>query len=124
MPLEYREFVPAEILRRLDYDWEFLEEMVSLFPEQYADGMTRLQAALERGDSHELKEAAHRFKGSVAILSTGPLYDLLKTIEYAPESEQLATGATLLPAVSSAIEALRKELDHFLQTGSPHAHSA
>ena len=124
MTLEYREFVPAEILRRLDHDWEFLEEMVSLFPEQQADGISRLQSALDRRCTADLKEAAHRFKGSVAILSTGRLYDLLKTIEYASESELLATGAALLPEVCSAIEALRWELDHFLQTESPHAGSA
>lgn len=124
MTLDYREFVPAEILHRLDHDWEFLEEMVSLFPEQQTDGVMRLQSALDRRNAAELKEAAHRFKGSVSILSTGRLYDLLKTIEYAPEPELLATGATLLPEVCSASEALRRELDHFLQTEFPHAGSA
>lgn len=71
MPTEYREFVPAETLHRLDDDPEFLEEMVEMLPEQTADGLKRLKAALQQRDLEGVQESAHRFKGSVAILSTG-----------------------------------------------------
>lgn len=116
MPTEYREFVPAETLHRLDDDLEFLQEMVAMLPEQTADGLNRLETALQRRDPEELQEAAHRFKGSVAILSTGRLYHLLRRIETANDAESLQTGTTLLPEVVAAVEALTRELEHFLQS--------
>ncbi len=116
MPTEYREFVPAETLHRLDDDLEFLQEMVAMLPEQTADGLNRLETALQRKAIVELQEAAHRFKGSVAILSTGRLYQLLRRIETENDAECLQTGATLLPEVAGAVEALSRELDHFLRS--------
>jgi HPt (histidine-containing phosphotransfer) domain-containing protein len=116
VPTAYHEFNPEETLHRLDHDLEFLQEMVAMLPEQTVDGMQRLEAALQQQEAVELKEAAHRFKGSVAILSTGRLYDLLRQIEVAEDAERLQTGAALLPEVSVAIVALSRELEHYLQS--------
>lgn len=116
MSIEYHEFVPAETLHRLDDDLEFLQEMVAMLPEQTADGLNRLEEALQRKNVGELQESAHRFKGSVAILSTGRLYHLLRRIETANDEESLQTGAALLPEVVNAVEALSRELDHFLRS--------
>lgn len=114
MSSEYREFDPAETLHRLDHDLEFLQEMVGMLPEQTSDGLDRLEAGLQRRDTLDLKEAAHRFKGSVAILTTGRLYRLLRQIETAEDAERLQTGASLLPELYDAVTALNRELDHFV----------
>lgn len=116
MPTEYREFVPAETLHRLDDDPEFLEEMVEMLPEQTADGLKRLKAALQQRDLEGVQESAHRFKGSVAILSTGRLYQLLRRIETANDADCLQAAATLLPEVAAAADALNRELEHFLRS--------
>lgn len=113
--MEYVEFNPAETLYRLDHDLEFLQEMVAMLPEQTVDGVDRLEAALQRRDIDAMREAAHRFKGSVAILSTGRLYQMLRQIETAADADRLQAAGALLPQIPPAIEALARELDQFLQ---------
>lgn len=113
--MEYVEFNPAETLHRLDHDLEFLQEMVAMLPEQTVDGVDRLEAALQRRDIDAMREAAHRFKGSVAILSTGRLYQMLRQIETAADADRLQAAGALLPQIPPAIEALARELDQFLQ---------
>jgi two-component system, sensor histidine kinase and response regulator len=68
MGTEHSPIDRALALRRVDGDPELLEELVKIFQDDLPARMSRLRAALERGDLPETSRSAHSLRGSLGIL--------------------------------------------------------
>jgi two-component system sensor histidine kinase/response regulator len=58
-----------ELLARMAYDGELLQEILELFKEEFPKARLSLLQALERGDLQQVQNAAHNLKGMLAGLS-------------------------------------------------------
>jgi len=58
-----------ELLARMAYDGELLQEILELFKEQFPKSRLSLLEALERGDMQQVQNEAHNLKGMLAGLS-------------------------------------------------------
>jgi signal transduction histidine kinase/DNA-binding response OmpR family regulator/HPt (histidine-containing phosphotransfer) domain-containing protein len=95
-------------LRNLDGDEEFLRELGGMFLEQYPAALEAIAAAVERGDSKELEQAAHALKGSSRIVGAGAVAASALELETLGHAGKAA-------AAGEALERLRH---HLAQLGS------
>lgn len=99
-----------ELLERVDQDYELLEELHSVFVEDFSAQLSDLEAAISQRDWQALKAVAHRLKGALGNLSAKKAYDLAARIEMAACGGEINTIEALYPdlknRVSLAIEAL------------------
>jgi HPt (histidine-containing phosphotransfer) domain-containing protein len=58
-----------ELLARMAYDGELLQEILELFKEEFPKSGLLLRQALERGDLQAVQNEAHNLKGMLAGLS-------------------------------------------------------
>jgi HPt (histidine-containing phosphotransfer) domain-containing protein len=59
----------TELLARMAYDGELLQEILELFKEQFPKSRLLLLGAFERGDMQQVQNEAHNLKGMLAGLS-------------------------------------------------------
>jgi HPt (histidine-containing phosphotransfer) domain-containing protein len=72
---------------------ELVRELVSLFTTDVAERLSRLREAVERGDDHSTKRAAHGIKGAAINMGAEGLATLAEALEYA-ESDAEPQGST------------------------------
>lgn len=58
-----------ELLARMAYDGELLQEILELFKEEFPKSRLSLLEAFERGDMQQIRNDAHNLKGMLAGLS-------------------------------------------------------
>ena len=68
-------------LARMEGDEEHLKELASIFLEEYAGLVGRLQAAADNCDRKALERAAHSFKGSLGVFAAGAAVDAAQRLE-------------------------------------------
>ena len=90
-------------LARIDNDREHLQELASIFLEEYPKLSEGLRSAIEIGDSKALERAAHSFKGSAGIFSA------TRAVAAAQRLEDIGRAGDLADA-QEAHEALQQEL--------------
>src|SRR5947199_8150501 len=61
----------AELLARVEYDRELLQDVLGIFSEEFPKLHVLLQDAVTRGDEHQIQTCAHTLKGMLASLSFG-----------------------------------------------------
>jgi len=93
----------ALALRRLDGDMDLMEEIFRTFQADLPERMSRLRAAVERGDLPETARAAHSLRGALGILGAEQARRLAEQVE--------ALGAAGRTAdVASACQAFEREV--------------
>lgn len=73
----------AEALERVGGDHAFLQELLGMYDEQYAEMTRALESAILAGDFQAVRERGHSLKGSSANLSLRPLQDAAFDMEKA-----------------------------------------
>lgn len=59
-------FDEADLLERIDHDWEFLQETVDMLATDAPALLQEIRQAMEAGDAAAVGRAAHTLKGMVA----------------------------------------------------------
>jgi HPt (histidine-containing phosphotransfer) domain-containing protein len=106
----------AEILARLDGDWQLLAELCDLALAETPGMIEALSAAIERQDADAVHRAAHRLKGALSVLGDGPHIAAAVALEEMGRNRELARAddtfdrlKRLLGEFGVAVAALGKE---------------
>jgi PAS domain S-box-containing protein len=100
----------ATILLHLGEDPKLVESTITLFLEEYPQQLSRIHAAVTRGNGGELERAAHMLKASVGIFSDGAAVELTNRLESLGAEGRLADAQTLADELERELERLRPAL--------------
>jgi len=96
-------------LERTENDKDFLFELIDLFFENYAEGLSGLKEALDSKNAVELQSRAHTMKGALANIGASAAAEICLALEKAGRENSLETGAELIAALEGEIEKFRLE---------------
>jgi HPt (histidine-containing phosphotransfer) domain-containing protein len=106
----------AEILARLDGDWQLLADLCDLSLTELPGMMQTLAEAVKAQDANAVHRSAHRLKGSLSIFGEGPhtrdcitLEEMALNLDLSRTQEVLCGLERHLDSFSAAVAALGKE---------------
>lgn len=102
-------------LKALSPDTRFVREIVDVFLDDATGLLKEMEAAEERGDTHEVKRLAHSFKGSVASIGAQNLYDITCELSQSSVTESVENRARLLRSLHAELDRVEKELRAFVE---------
>ncbi len=105
-----------EIIRETldDGGTDFLEEMIDMFDEEYAEQTESLKQAAAQGDSGNISRIAHKFKGECASLGLVALSEKCEEIEIKGKNDDLSGIESLLGQLEKVYEQTLSEVKGFL----------
>lgn len=104
-------FDKAGALERVDNDWDLLEELVSLFFQEYTQQLADLHAALNAGEAERFKRLAHTVKGAAGNVGAMYVFDLALRLEKSAAANALGEARTLLPQFEAAVADFKRIFD-------------
>ena len=105
-------------LERLGGDRALLGELAGLFLEEGPRLLGELRHALDRGDAHGARNAAHQLKGLLAQFCAAQAREAAWEVELAARESDFIRARAKLAGLESLMEALRPELER-LARGEP-----
>jgi HPt (histidine-containing phosphotransfer) domain-containing protein len=108
-------FDEAELLDRIEDDFEFLEETVDMLDEDVPDLLDAIRAAVETGDSDALVTPAHALKGMVANFCAAPAEQAARALEMMGREQRLDDAASAVTRMQEEIDRLRSALRDYLK---------
>lgn len=100
----------AAALQRLEGDEALLQDLITIFFDDYPRLSEGLNQGLAQGDLAAVRQAAHSLKGSLGYLAAGDAAALAMDIENACRTNDAAKAAELLPMLTAEVEAARQEM--------------
>jgi PAS domain S-box-containing protein len=88
----------------------FVDKLVGKFLEGVDEGVADLEKAIADGDSEQIKDFAHKIKGSAANLRFKYLAEIMKTIEYAGKDGVTDGYGDIVAAAKSEIEVVKSKV--------------
>jgi HPt (histidine-containing phosphotransfer) domain-containing protein len=98
-------FDPAEALTRACNDHDMLAELIEMFADAAEEMLAAVEVAVQQGEADEIKITAHSLKGALSTLSTGPAYQLAKSIEHAALAGNVTAATELFPQFQQTVRA-------------------
>lgn len=86
----------AEVLERIGGDASFLEELLTLYDEEFATKTEALESALRKKNFASLENLGHGLKGSSANLSLPGLQEASYRMETAGREKDIAAAKTAM----------------------------
>jgi HPt (histidine-containing phosphotransfer) domain-containing protein len=106
----------AEILERLDGDWQLLAELCDMALAEVPRMLNPLSVAIAQRDAQGIHRAAHRLKGALVLFGRGPHIEEAETLEQMGRNQDLEQAAEVfsdllndLDELTAAVEVLGKE---------------
>jgi len=99
-----------EALERVGGDEDFLNELLSLYDEEYANNSKALAEAIAQSNFKDIRELGHSIKGASANLSLPGLRAAAFDMEKAGEHSQLDQAKAAMERLVSEYERLKKFL--------------
>lgn len=106
-----------ELLARVDYDWELLQEIVDLFKDEFPRLHEQLRAAVLQGDLSQVEKLAHTLKGMLLTLSIEHCADTVAAMEQQAKAEDVIGVREGFKVFESTIDRLRPGLDAYMAEG-------
>ncbi|MBF0625255.1 MAG: Hpt domain-containing protein [Magnetococcales bacterium] len=111
----------AGALRALGGDRGLFREVAEIYLADAPLLLTRIDQAARDGDTGELVEAAHKFKGASGAFGASPLFDLALELErLGRRKEQGPRLVTIAAALATAFVTFRQALEEEMQRGDSH----
>ncbi|MFZ2055175.1 MAG: Hpt domain-containing protein [Candidatus Aminicenantales bacterium] len=101
----------STVLERIDGDASFLQDLLNLYFQEFADKKHLLEKALAGGDSTQIQEVGHSLKGASANLSLAPLQRLALAIEKAGREKDLEKARQAIGALGTEFLRLKAFLE-------------
>lgn len=101
----------STVLERIGGDVSFLQELLDLYSQEFAEKKHLLEEALARGDSTQIQEVGHSLKGASANLSLAPLQRLSLAIEMAGRENDLGKARQAMGALGAEFIRLKAFLE-------------
>jgi CheY-like chemotaxis protein len=99
-------FDQATTLRRVDGDWELLQELVGLFGEECAQMMETMHDAIREEDAVRIQQAAHTLKGEVSNFGARAAVEAALRLEMMGRHDELADAEVAYTALERALACL------------------
>lgn len=100
----------AEALERVGDDESFLEELLTIYKEEFAEKSPALAEALAKGDAKTVREIGHYLKGASANLSLPGLQAAAWNIEKSGTESKIEEAKAAYQVLLSEYERLKKFL--------------
>ena len=94
----------AEVLARLDGDWQLLADLCDLSLTELPRMIQALTETVELKDANAVHRAAHRLKGSVSIFGAGPHIEDCLTMEEMALKSDLSQSSEVLSRLERHLE--------------------
>jgi HPt (histidine-containing phosphotransfer) domain-containing protein len=114
-----REFDEQELLDRIEDDFEFLEETVSMLEEDCPPLLEQVREAAGSSDAAALTKSAHALKGLFANFCAGPATDTARALEMMGRDNRLTDIQPAVRVLEDEAARLRAALQAFLQARKP-----
>jgi signal transduction histidine kinase/DNA-binding response OmpR family regulator len=112
-------FDRGKALEQFEGDEELLMEIAGMFVQERPAMMSAIQTAIERGDSQELRIAAHTLKGVVGNFRAEPAVEAALRLEQMGKRGDLSGAAAAWEALNEAIDGLLNALKALLSQKPP-----
>ncbi|MHB1793555.1 MAG: Hpt domain-containing protein [Acidobacteriaceae bacterium] len=106
-----------ELLARVDYDWELLQEIVDLFMAELPRLHEQLSAAVSQADLSQVEKLAHTLKGMLLNLSIEGGAEAVAAMEQQAKAEDVIAVREEFKVFESTIDRLRPSLDAYMAEG-------
>lgn len=100
----------AIALEHVGGDEELLQEIASLFLDEYPKTLAEIRAALEGGDPRALERGAHSLKGSVGNFGAATAFQAALRLEMIGRSRNLTGASQAFADLVRALDSLRPAL--------------
>lgn len=100
----------AEALERVGDDESFLDELLTIYQEEFTEKSPALAEALAKGDAKSVREIGHYIKGASANLSLTGLQAAAWTIEKSGAESKIEDAKAAYPILLAEYERLKKYL--------------
>ena len=108
-------FDARSLMERVDNDWEFLEETISMLDEDSPDLLRQIQEAAARVDAAALVAPAHALKGMLANFCAVPAETAAREVEMMGRENRMADVESAVATLETESERLRNALHGFLE---------
>lgn len=102
------------VLHRLQGDREFLTLLLDTFLPDFADRLTKMQAALGEGRLGDLARLAHSLKGASATIGASRLHHRAAALDQACRDEDMTTARLEWLGLLEDAEATREQIGAWL----------
>jgi HPt (histidine-containing phosphotransfer) domain-containing protein len=96
-----------------------LAQMVGLYLRDALAQVAALRQAVERGDGHELEEAAHDLKGGSAQIGATAMVALCRDLETASKAEDASRAAAIVATLEQTFDQVRAALAALPEAAGP-----
>ena len=111
----------SAILTLIENDLELLEDLVSIFKENYPQRMAAIKEAITNVDSLQLEREAHALKGMISYFSAAKAVRAAYRLEEMGRNGNVGQAADIFPSLEKEITALERALEEFLISMNPDA---
>ena len=101
----------SEALEIVDGDMELLEEIASLFLEDYTAQLEQIREGIALGDSAAVNSAAHSLKGSVANFAAKESYEAAYRLELLGQEGNLGEAEGAFADLEKKLDVLKGALN-------------
>jgi HPt (histidine-containing phosphotransfer) domain-containing protein len=100
--------IRAEALERVGEDEAFLEELLSLYDEEFESNTKALTEAIAKSNFAEIRERGHSIKGASANLSLPGLRAAAQAMEFAGAESRIEDARTAMEKLQMEFDRLKK----------------
>ena len=95
---------------------QLMKDCMQMFFDGYNGHLERIEQAIERKDFKTIKEAVHKFKGSLKLFSDESLIHLCKTLENSALDQNVNDIPVIYEKLSSEVNVLYGAMQEFNRT--------
>jgi HPt (histidine-containing phosphotransfer) domain-containing protein len=110
-------FDEAELLDRVDQDWEFLGETVDMLAADAPALVQEIRRAMDAGDATAVGRAAHTLKGMVANFCAAAPHAAAFELERMGKAGDLSGAVTAMDTLESQLLTLTEQLQALVARG-------
>jgi HPt (histidine-containing phosphotransfer) domain-containing protein len=93
----------AELLERVDNDFELLQELLSVFVEDIPQQLKELEESINDSDCERIRALIHRLKGAVGNLAAEDAYELAAKMEMHASQGEISSVQYFYPNLKKQI---------------------
>nr|WP_285892434.1 transporter substrate-binding domain-containing protein [Vibrio intestinalis] len=113
---EYIAFTPTAVLAMSGEDMDIAKEILESFLSNYQKDIDELNDAWHKQDIPELKDVAHRIKGSALYLGSEPIAEVARDLEHASADNNTELAAERVEYISQHLVVLANEVEQYCET--------
>jgi HPt (histidine-containing phosphotransfer) domain-containing protein len=108
-----------ELLSRVDNDPELLQELLTIFKQEFPGKLQSLQNAVAQGDVKQVESIGHNLKGMLSNLSVARAVAAAARLELMARAGETLGLTDVLALLEGEVAELLPEIDAYLEKAKP-----